>query len=270
MKFLAFLSSITFALLAVSCEKVIDIKVPNNEPVLVIESYIEEDSLCFVQLSTTIDIFDGQIPPFVENATITLADDLGNQEMLLYDFSGRYYGMSMRGQVGRTYTLSVSVDGKEYQASSSLLPVVPIDSISVEEADTFGFFATDLKDVRLHYTDPSTAQNSYITKFVYIPNPNNDDAFFFERKYLLNDDNKNGQANSVFLFSQPIESGDVIVAELRSIDQAVFDYFFSIEDALTGNSFTSAAPANPKTNWSNGALGYFGAWSKSMDFLIVP
>ncbi|MFK7797093.1 MAG: DUF4249 domain-containing protein [Aureispira sp.] len=270
MKFLAFLSSIVIALLAFSCQKVIDIDIAGNEPVLVIESYMEEDSLCFVQLSTTIDIFDGQIPRFIEDATITIMDDLGNQETLLPYFAGRYYGVAMRGEVGRTYTLSVSVDGKQYQASSSLLPVVPIDSIRIEEVDTFGFFVSDYRNVRLHYTDPSTTQNAYLAKFVYAPNPNNNEAFFLERKYLLNDNNQNGLANSVFLFSQPLESGDVIVAELRSIDQAIFDYYFSIEDALTGNSFTSAAPANPITNWSNGALGYFGAWSKSVELFVVP
>lgn len=270
MRFLAFLISTVLALLLFGCEKVIDIKIPGNEPVLVIEGFIEEDSLCVVQLSTTIDIFDGQIPPFMENAVVTIRDDQGNQETLLYDFAGRYLGMALRGQVGRTYTLSVSLDGKDYEASSSLLPVVPIDSISVEEVDNSVFFPTDFKNVRLHYTDPSATKNSYLAKFIYAPNPNNDDAVFLERQYLLNDDNKNGLANAVYLFTEPVESNDVIIAELRSIDQAVFDYYFSIEDALTGNSFTTAAPANPKNNWSNGALGYFGAWSKSVEFLIVP
>ena len=272
MKILLFFSLFSSLLFVSSCQKVIDIKLDGNEPVPVIEAYIEEDSLCMVQLSSTIDIFDAELPSFVTDAVITISDDQGNNETLLYSDFGAYRGISLRGVVGRTYSISVTIDGTEYKASSSMKPVVPIDSVVIR-LDTNLFppgSPFNYQDVTLHYTDPSTAKNSYLLQFVYAPSPNNDDAYFIDRKFLLNDDNKNGQAESVNLFSQNLQSGDVIIAELRSIDQAVFDYYFSIEDALTSNSFTSAAPANPTTNLSNGALGYFGAWSKSVEFLLVP
>lgn len=274
MKILLFFSLISSLLLISSCQKVIDIKLDGNEPVPVIEAYIEEDSLCVVQLSSTIDIFDAELPSFVTDAVITISDDQGNNETLLYSDLGTYRGISLRGVVGRTYFLSVTIDGTEYKASSSMKPVVPIDSLVIETDPNFfppgSLTPFTYQSVNLHYTDPSTAKNSYLLKFVYAPSSNNDNAYFIDRKYLFNDDNKNGQAESVTLFSQELESGDVIIAELYSIDQAVFDYYFSIEDALTSNSFTSAAPANPTTNLSNGALGYFGAWSKDIEFLLVP
>ncbi|MGH1335425.1 MAG: DUF4249 domain-containing protein [Aureispira sp.] len=271
MKILLFFGLLFCLLLTSSCQKVIEIKLAGNEPVPVIEGYIEEDSLCFVQLSSTIDIFNGELPPFIEDAVITISDDQGNSETLLYNSFGAYRGSVLRGTVGRTYSLSVTMDGKEYKASSTIMPVVSIDSITVtDHSNFFPGSPFNSKTVKLHYTDPSTTKNSYLLQFVYSPNPNNNEAFFIDRKYLLNDDNKNGQADSIDLFSQSIETGDVIVAELRSIDQTVFDYYFSIEDALTSNSFTSAAPANPTTNLSNGALGYFGAWSKDVQFLIIP
>lgn len=273
MKYLTIITITTFFLLIISCEKVIEIDLPGNEPALVIEGYLEKDSLCVVQLSSTIDIFDGKTPDFITDAVITISDNQGTTETLLYQDFGRYKGTLLRGQIGNTYTLSVQVNNQEYKASSTILSAVPIDSIQVKEGSDIIFIGAggeDYKSVYVHYTDPSTTPNNYLLKFLYIPNSNNDNAYSLDRTYLRNDDNKNGLPDSAFLFSQPLQTGDIIIAELRSIDQAVFDYYFSIEDALVGNSFTSAAPANPKSNFSNGALGYFGAWSKEVEFFVVP
>lgn len=273
MKYLIVITLASLFFLTVSCEKVIEIDLPNNEPALVIEGYIENDSTCVVQLSSTIDIFDSEFPDFISNAVINISDDQGNTETLLYQDFGKYRGSVLRGQIGNTYTLSVQVDNKEYKASSTIMPVVPIDSIQVTQGSDIIFIGSggeDYKSLYLHYTDPSTAKNAYLIKIAYFPSPNNDNTYMLNRTYLSNDDNKNGLPDSTFLFSQEVQTGDIVLTELRSIDQAIFDYYFSLEDALTSNSFTSAAPANPKSNFSNGALGYFGAWSKDVSFFIIP
>lgn len=267
MKILSFLIGlVAIFILTISCEKVIKIDLPGNKSVPVIEAYIETDSLCFVRLSSTINIFKQQSQNLITDAAITISDNQGNNETLLYNDRGVYRGVTLRGTIGNTYTLSVTIDGKEYKASSTILPVVPIDSLTFKKDSQLD----NSKKVELHYTDPSTAKNSYVARGFYIPDPNSTSSSPTNRSYLLNDDNKNGEPNTVQLFSRKLNSGELIVAELRSIDQAVFDYYFSIEDALTGSSFTSAAPANPKSNFSNGALGYFGAWSKDIKLLIVP
>jgi hypothetical protein len=270
MKILSVCALFLVLLLSGSCEKVIDIKVPDTDPVPVIEAVLEQDSLCRVQLSSTMDIFDDlEILPFIENAVITLSDDLGANEVLIYKGMGQYEGLLLRGSVGRTYTLTVVVEEVEYKAESVLRPVVPIDSISII-AGLPSNPNSIYRRVYLHYTDPVGAKNNYFIKFFYFPNSSANTSWNIERSYLLNDANRNGQAVEQYLFAQPMESGDVIFAELRSIDQAVFDYYFSINDALYGGGFTSAAPANPDSNFSNGALGYFGAWSKSLEILMIP
>jgi hypothetical protein len=45
------------------------------------------------------------------------------------------------------------------------------------------------------------------------------------------------------------------------MDKQLNDYFTTLGDILTSDANNSAAPANPNTNWSNNALGYFGAFS---------
>ena len=58
--------------------------------------------------------------------------------------------------------------------------------------------------------------------------------------------------------------GDVISVWLECIDKGVFEYF------RTANSEggQNASPANPVSNITNGALGYFSACSVSKDSII--
>jgi hypothetical protein len=47
------------------------------------------------------------------------------------------------------------------------------------------------------------------------------------------------------------------------MDANVYSYLTTLSDVITSDANTSAAPANPNTNFSNGALGFFGAFSRS-------
>jgi hypothetical protein len=48
------------------------------------------------------------------------------------------------------------------------------------------------------------------------------------------------------------------------MDRVMYDYFQTLAEVWIYNEvtdFTDATPANPNTNWSGGALGYFGAFN---------
>ena len=55
--------------------------------------------------------------------------------------------------------------------------------------------------------------------------------------------------------------------EIDHIDEKVYNYWFSLSQNVND---ATAAPANPVTNLSNGALGYFSAFSRSSVEGIVP
>jgi hypothetical protein len=66
-------------------------------------------------------------------------------------------------------------------------------------------------------------------------------------------------------------TGDTVWVDLLSIDKASYDYFNTLNNILTSDrSPTSLAPANPNTNLTNGALGYFAAYSISSRMIILP
>jgi hypothetical protein len=63
-------------------------------------------------------------------------------------------------------------------------------------------------------------------------------------------------------------SGDSIVVALQTIDQGVFDYLRTLGQA--DNNMASATPANPTSNISNGALGYFSAYAVTSKGIVIP
>ena len=82
---------------------------------------------------------------------------------------------------------------------------------------------------------------------------------------FLVDDWYDGGDNVDYDFSNYLfEKNDTMKVELLSIDKAVYDYFSTLNAVLlsvnTGPLFSSI-PDNPLTNFTGGALGYFGAYS---------
>ena len=72
-------------------------------------------------------------------ATVIIKDDLGNSEVLTERRPGSYYTDSLRfrGEVGRTYTLSIkTAEGNEYESLPCLmLPAQDLDSVYYAKAD---------------------------------------------------------------------------------------------------------------------------------------
>jgi hypothetical protein len=56
--------------------------------------------------------------------------------------------------------------------------------------------------------------------------------------------------------------------QLISLDAGAYEYLRTFQE-LVNNNPGSAAPANPNTNISNGALGYFSAWSSTIKTAII-
>jgi hypothetical protein len=81
---------------------------------------------------------------------------------------------------------------------------------------------------------------------------------------ILEDKSFDGKNANFPIQSDLYNEGDSLSVELRSIDEAAWNYYNTISSLVgAGMGGSSAAPANPVTNWSNNALGYFIAYSSS-------
>src|SRR5690606_37574646 len=75
--------------------------------------------------------------------------------------------------------------------------------------------------------------------------------------WLINDKFFNGKMMD-FEFPHNLKVGDRVDVELHQVGKETFDYYRTLVE-MRGPG--GVAPSNPLTNWTNGALGYFGAVS---------
>ena len=89
-----------------------------------------------------------------------------------------------------------------------------------------------------------------------------------DAKFVFNDDFMNGNMMMVAWDIASFLPLDTVVVELQTLDKSTYDYFSTLF-SLTDGMFGSSNPANPETNLSNDALGYFGAYTVSRDTIII-
>lgn len=65
-----------------------------------------------------------------------------------------------------------------------------------------------------------------------------------------------------------IVKGDTLQLDLQSIDQPIWNYYNTLNNSA--NSTQTAAPANPETNLTYPALGYFSAYSVRSKVIYAP
>lgn len=249
-----------------SCEKVIDLKIEDSEKKVVIEAELYNGTNQFeviVSQSSFYNDLESNTP--IENATVTLTDNQGVSTNIPHASSGIYSEL-ISASAGVTYTLTVTIDGETYQASSSMQAGIPITSLTTEYVAEPPFGGNPGTRVHYQFTDPAGTENFYRKKF-YVQNaPMNspsDLAYF-------NDNLSDGQDASRLVSRKLFQSGQTVRVELIHIDEDTYNYLFTLGDII-GSSYTpSAAPSNPITNWSNGALGVFSTYNSDTMSIVIP
>ncbi|MEL6537536.1 MAG: DUF4249 domain-containing protein [Bacteroidota bacterium] len=250
-----------------ACEKVIDVDLNDAEPTLVVEANLNNEfGPQTVVLSKTTSFFTPEAPGPVTNATVTVTDDEG--ESITYDeVEDGVYVALYAGEPGRTYTLSIDTEGETYTAVSEMREIISLDSLTFSPSGGFGG-PIDGPPTFLPFTnfnDPAEKGNFY--RLIEV----SDDPARTAIIYLLDDLATNGNLVTFPLFGNSAPAGDTVTIELWHLDQAAHTYFDELGDLGGGGPFNSGTPANPTSNLTNGALGYFVAYSKSaVTEIVVP
>lgn len=260
---LIFLSLI---ILLTSCESIIEIDLDDMKPKLVIDGVINDfDSQCIIRLSKTTDYFNQKTNPAVSNAVITLTDNAGTVVKFNETEPGNYLGESIKVKSHMDYTLSILSEGDKYVAKATIPQKVNIDSLNFKY-NPEGIFYEVGYVVSCHFSDPEETRNYYRLKTYNI----NDGTKARISKELYDDDVYNGNNVELQWSNNVYQQNDTVVVELYSLDEQTYDYYktlFPISGGADMMSFTT--PANPNTNFSNGALGYFGAYAVSRDTIVI-
>ena len=250
-------------MLAVACEKVIDVDLNEAAPAIVIEGNLSNNiNEVEVKISKTSSYFDTLSSEKVSGAIVKVTSDVGDNFILHETENGIYKTQKSWFKIGGTYNLSIEANGENYEASSKLNTPVSIDSINFYYEDS-PFFELGYY-VNVYFDDPPNVSNYYRLKYLKngIYQNRIEDLILFDDRYM------DGNTIEITLLNQPFELNDTVSFQLVSLDKGAYNYLKTFQE-LVNNNPGSAAPANPNSNISNGALGYFSAWSSSIKSAII-
>ncbi|WP_051289116.1 DUF4249 domain-containing protein [Chryseobacterium daeguense] len=251
----------------IGCEEEIQLPLADESGKIVIEGAVDDaPGPYYVRItkSTKItQIGSGDLStgyPVVKNAQVILKDNNGQTENLIYYQDGYYITQHFTTKPGDIYTLSVKVDGKEYMATSQMPKKVNLDDLSYKKvSDQY----LDRYLILPVYTDPAEKGNYYKFKLTTR-------RISWVDVILDNDDIGNGQVNTRYI--SPVinySKNDTINVEMQCIDKPVFNYFRALPNVQLNGDPTGVPPANPVSNISNGALGYFSAYTSDEKQIII-
>lgn len=302
LKYLSF--SFVFASLW-SCTKEVQIDIPGYKEQLVVDGRIETGQPAIVLLSKSANVysstnFESYLNSFVDDAIVVISngtqtdtltkictDDLPPgleqvaagifgipAEILVNLHLCAYISLNMLGEVGKTYTIQISHQGKQYQASSKMLNPTPADSLYWKPEGNF----TDRGFSWVKLSDPAATSDAYLWEVKYLQdvqfsktfNPYFNDKFFngltfefaYENPMSFNDPNGNDAYRGYY------QLGDTIVVKLSKIGGKEYNYFEKKYNQIFSGGSPFAVPTNIPTNIEGGALGIWAAYSPWIDTLI--
>jgi hypothetical protein len=240
-------------LIAASCRKVINLDLGNNTGQLVIEGNITNvPGTQYVKLSRNVPFTSTNTYPAVTGATVIFDNNHGKRYPLTEGPAGTYALNNAYGAVGRTYTLIVTTDGKTYTANSTMPEVVVLDSISFKSSIFDG--GKNRRQVTVYFQDPPDVANQY--RFVLSVNKVQVKSIFAFDDEFINGKyvNLDLQQNDIDIYPK-----DTVNVEMQCIDKPIYTYWYTLMQQQGNNPGGAVAPANPPTNITPAALGYFSA-----------
>ena len=317
MDFRVLITFLSLILVLVGCTKEVKIDIPGFEEKVVIDGRIETDMPPIVLISktqniyspTTLDAFlnslqsgaivtvsDGtttvvldeicsdNLPPGTEAMAAELfgipEEELGNYHLCAYST----FNTAIWGQVGKTYSLKVQLNGEIFLSSTQIVNPTPLDSVYWKQdpganpghgyswarlSDPGGFDAYLWQVKRINMVDGQTKDPNFKTTF----SPVFDDEFFngqtfdfsYENPFTWDDETVEDADKGYY------KQGDSVVIKFSKIDANVYNFLEKkyIQLGTAGNPF--ASPTTIPSNIQGGAIGLWAGYSPIFDTLYcVP
>lgn len=238
-----------------SCEEVIDLDLKNVNPKYVIEADLPDVMVNpIIKVSQTVNV-DEEVPSKpINNATVVVTDTEGKEHIFTSIGDGKYQKSNFGpNRIGK-YSLKVSVDDEEFVSSTERVPYVSVDSLGIKGEEIFNeyyyiitFKFNDPKD-EVNYYKYSYSVNGAPFKFASVMSDKFNNGLYVTHEITERDEKKK------------FKLGDIIVVRRECISKDVYTFWNQLQGLNPG----SAAPANPDSNISNGALGYFNVSSAKL------
>jgi len=254
-----------FLLMITSCDEPIRLDLDEYSENIVIEGLVtNRPEYQYVKVSRTADFYQSGPTPRITNAVVTVTDNLGTVYTFIHNPHGTEDSLGIyvpqtpfTGEIDRTYSLRVEVDGEVFEAEDKLAAVTPMDSLNSkidndekEDPEVEGRYYR----VLMFTKEPQDVANFYYFKFFRNDSlifEDDADIYYSDDEFLA--ENINGVESPIYF-----SAGDHCRVEMYSISRRGFVYYSDLSSLLNndGGMFGSV-PASPRTNITNGALGFF-------------
>jgi hypothetical protein len=259
-----------------ACTKEVEMDYPATEKQLVVEGYIEPGRYPVVYLTKSSPYFEKIDSSNVMKLIASVAKvSISNGEQtevltLRYakDIFPPYYfeGTEIRGELGKSYTITIELEGRTYTSTTTLTDQVSLQKIS--------FVKTTKNDeqnfLSLKFLDPKGVKNCYR---VYTKRIGKDPDFVPCYLSTFNDYGFDGQEFNfevIRSYSPVIQTdngryfvkGDSIMVKFCTIDERQHNYWKSVETqiAISANPF-GLSSSDPLSLINGGALGVWAGLS---------
>ncbi len=275
-------SFLVLILALTSCEKDINIKVPEDDGKVVVEAYINNlyPNLNYVLLTQTVNYFN---PDFslkgYANAVVKIGEGKinapGDTTWKTFTLNpnpilaGFYNNDSLQGKVGYAYKLEIALNNQYFYAYTTIPTVVPIDSLTrqvVNNGTTPRAFFT------VHFNEPASIGQNYRVML----RPATDEYFNAwgdvadSNQTFFNDDNSNGVYRH-FTYARTFAIGDTIQYYIANMDRTTYNFWDSYVSARqNGGPFATPIQLRSNVKGKN-VIGSFSGYAVDhMQFIIKP
>ncbi|HOW32570.1 MAG TPA: DUF4249 domain-containing protein [Bacteroidales bacterium] len=257
-------------IVATSCTEKVDIQLDESYTRLVVDGSITSDTLAHtIRLTTTTSYYYNQPAPGVSGALVSITD--GTTVFPLTETSPGIYQTAdtVAGSAGHTYTLNITLKqaiggNTDYKATSYLNHVSSLDSVALKFQPQWG--DKGFYEVKVYVQEPPTVD--YYRFMIYKNDGLLTDTiteWFVTDDKFFNGSYTNGAAVGYLNQSNPseqLDQGDVVTVEVDNIGKDYCNFIWNTQSEIRGaNPLFSGPPANVTGNISNGAIGYFAAYS---------
>ena len=275
LKKLIFLSLLV---LIISCKKQEPARFGEYSPKFVVEGWIEQDGYPHVILTHNIPFFttldSAQLSEIVIRwAKVTVSDGV-KREVLTAKRDNNYFpayiyrGTELKGESGKTYTLTIEYAGNTLSSTTTIPERVSLDSIwFISKGDN-----NEKAQVQIRFTDNQAEKNFYkiYTKTVenklFIPTllSNHDDKYFSGKELILQVNR--GPVNNLTLKNEPyFEKGQTVLLKFSSIPKDGFDFWSSFQDEVINSSNPLIGSTGKiKSNIKGPALGIWCGYGSTI------
>ena len=273
-----------------SCTAPIDIHTNNSEPVPVIYGYLTDElKNQHIRITSSSPYFHEADNKFISNAKVWVTSSTGREYPFVHDANGYYVSQRRFSAVpGVSYRLSVELDFRNdgivelYEAETTTLPKLPVDSINVTSLNIMGFHHYSLN---IYMQEPPETDNYYLFKYVINDTVSNDriSDLIIADDEMINGEYMDGVSIRYFNAASDFEEigedwdmyfvspGDRIRLQIMNIEKGYYTFIRDCSMEKYGsNPFFGGPPSNIHTNLSNGAVGYFSSYCIQEKRTVVP